>query len=171
VKASNKDEGRRSILVLPRWAIILLVPSSLFLVPLLTACKPKPPDAPSASEKLKALETRTERVVEIAKGKIESLEERFDRERSEFSARFESQLKRTETRLADLKRRAEIDAQRRPEIERGIRVLEERTKTLRERLERLKSASSEQWEQIKEPWQKKEGYEDYEDQIIKETST
>ncbi len=141
------------------------------MLPFLFACKPKPADAPSASERLKSLETKTERVVESAKEKIESLEERFSRERAEFSARFEAQLKRTEARLAELKRRAELDASRRPDIERGIHVLEERTKALRERLDRVKSATSEQWDQIKEPWQKKEGYEDYEDQIIKETST
>jgi hypothetical protein len=172
VRTRNKEEGTRTNSILLCDLILRLAPCSLLLVPLLfSACKPRPADAPSASQNLKALETRTEKVVEAAKEKIESLEERFGRERREFSVRFEGQLKRTEMRLADLKRRAEVDVQRRPDLERGIRILEERTKTLRERLERLKSATSEQWEQIKEPWQKKEGYEDYEDQIIKETST
>jgi chromosome segregation ATPase len=171
VRPRNKEEGGRKKRIFPSRLNFPVVPSSLLILPLLFACKPKPADAPSASEKLKSLEAKTERVVEAAKDKIESLEERFSRERAEFSARFEAQLKRTEARLGELKRRAELDASRRPEIERGIRVLEERTKALRERIDRVKSATSEQWDQIKEPWQKKEGYEDYEDQIIKETST
>ncbi len=137
----------------------------------LGACKPKPADAPSTSEKLKALEAKTEKIVEAAKEKIETLEERFGRERGEFAARFDDQLKRTEAGLAKLKRRAEADASRRPELERSIQALEARSKALRDRLEQVKSATKDQWDQIKAPWQKKEGYEDYEDQILKETET
>jgi hypothetical protein len=170
VRKRNKEEGGRKKSIIRSWTVNLVVPSSLLLVPFLCACKPKPADTRSTAEKLKALEAKTEQVVEAAKDKIETLEERFDRERVIFSARFKEQLKRTEIRLVELKRRAELSAERRPQIERGIRVLEARTRTLRERMERLKAATAEQWDQLKEPWQKKEGYEDYEDQILKETS-
>ena len=164
MKRRNREQrGRKKCFLLGK-AAPFLVPCLLLLVPLLAACKPNPAE-------LKSLKARTEQVVESAKEKIESLEERFGRERTEMSARFEQQLKRTEARLAELRKRAEADAARRPEIERGIRALEERTKTLRDRLGRLKSATSDQWDQLKEPWQKKEGDEAYEDQILKETST
>ena len=41
---------------------------------------------------------------------------------------------------------------------------------MRERLERLKSASAQEWDEIKKPWQKKEGNEDDEDDSLQETS-
>jgi hypothetical protein len=170
VRKRNKEEGGRRKSTIRSWTINLVVPSSLLLVPFLCACKPKPADTRSTADKLKALETKTEKAFDVAKEKSETLVERFARERVIFSARFNEQLKRTEARLVELKRRAELNAERRPVIERGIRVLEARTRTLRERMERLKAATAEQWDQMKEPWQKKEGYEDYEDQILKETS-
>ena len=171
MKQRSKEEGGGRNSILRAGAIVLIVPCSLLLVPLLTACKPKPADAPTVSEKMKALEAKTEKAVEAAKEKIEGLEERFSRERAEFAARFDAQLKRTEAGLAKLKQRAELDASRRPELERGIQALEARSKALRERIQQAKSATKDQWDQIKAPWQKKEGYEDYEEQILKETET
>jgi hypothetical protein len=132
----------------------------------LGACKPNPSDAPSGSERLKALEAKTEKIVEE---KVESLEERFRRERVKLVARFQYHLKRTEGRIAELKKRAELDAARRPKIERIVVRLEQRSGKIRERIGRFESATADQWDQLKAPWQKKQGYEDYENQILKET--
>ena len=100
MKRRNREQrGRKKCFLLGK-AAPFLVPCLLLLVPLLAACKPQPAD----SDRLKALESKTERVIEVAKEKIESLEERFSRERTEMSARFEQQLQRTEARLAELRK-------------------------------------------------------------------
>jgi hypothetical protein len=132
----------------------------------LGACNPKSSDAPSVQDKIKALEAKTERVVEE---KLETLEERFKRERVELSAHLGYHLKRTEERIVEWKKRAETDTLRRPAIERLVVKLEERTKTLREHIAKMNSATADQWDQIREPWKKKQGYEEYENEILKET--
>ena len=106
----------------------------------------------------------------VTKDKIESFEQRFARERTEFRARFAYDIQRLDARAAELRQKAALDAARRPELERGIQKLEQRSQELRTRLNRLDSTTSADWDQLKAPWQKKEGYEDYEDKILKETS-
>ena len=149
-----------------RWSV--LVPSSLLFFPLLIGCKPKQEEA--AENKLKKLEAKTEQVVEAAKQKIETLEQRFKRERTEYREKFHQQHLKMVARTNELKRRAELEVAKRPELERAIQKLEQRTQVLRDRLKELDSARAENWDELKSPWQKKEGYEDYEDKILQETS-
>lgn len=148
----------------------ILVSSSLLLFPFLIACKPKPADAPTGSEKPKSLETKTEKVIEAAKEKIETLEQRFVRERSEYRERFHRQHLKMVARTNELKRRAELEVEKRPQLERVIQKLERRTQVLRDRLNHLESVTAENWDEMKAPWQKKQGDEEYEDKIIEETS-
>lgn len=152
-----------------------------FLV--LGACKPAPNPAPSQpapspspasaiGQTIDKLKDRTDRALDQSKQKLEELANRFDVERDHYAKRFERQLNQLEPRLADLKKRVETATeQARPEIERSLRQLEERTKQLRERLELLRLSTTKDWDQIKKPWQDKEGSEEYEDSALQETST
>ena len=166
-KQGNKDEGRGNRFLSGR--SLLVVTCSWLLLPLLLGCKPKQKET-STSEKLKSLETKTEKAIEVAKEKIETLEQRFDRERTEYRERFHNMHLKLQARIGELKRRAEVDAAKRPELERAIQRLEQRSQVLRDRLQHIQSVSAKDWDQLKAPWQKKEGNDDYEDEILKETS-
>lgn len=163
---NQAEEGRKNAFDLLS-ACRGLVACSLFLVPLLAACKPAPPT--TVSEKLERLEVKAEQTMEKTKEAVGDLAKRFESEREIYARRFEGKLQKLKPRLEALKRQAETAVERRPELERKIASIENRAKGLRESLTRVKSASAKDWDELKKPWEAKGGSTDDEDQILKET--